>query len=182
METMQNYAVVLKLLRSMYDNDSWCGETHLQKASFFLKELTKVPINFDFILYKHGPYSFDLHDELSSMRADGLIERVYQQMPYGPTLRPTQAGEDIISRYPITLKKHGNKINFIASNLGNKGVGELEKLGTALYFLNKKPENTPIQEIALEMIKIKPHIEAPDAVEALNKVQELIQQADTLNN
>jgi hypothetical protein len=61
------------------------GETHMQKATFFLQELIKVPLGFEFLLYKHGPFSFDLRDELTFMRAQGFL-RLEPQYPYGPTL------------------------------------------------------------------------------------------------
>ena len=53
----------------------WSGETHLQKATYLACWLVDIPFDFDFILYKHGPFSFELRDELGSMRADRLLDR-----------------------------------------------------------------------------------------------------------
>jgi uncharacterized protein YwgA len=62
MKEAQNRAILVTLIKSLRSKGSWCGETHIQKAAFFLQQLTGVPIDFDFILYKHGPFSFDLRE------------------------------------------------------------------------------------------------------------------------
>ena len=53
---MQQDAVLLSLINEMKAEGSWCGETHNQKATYFLRELLGVPMNFEFILYEHGDY------------------------------------------------------------------------------------------------------------------------------
>ncbi len=58
-------------------------DPHPESASL-LHALTNVP--FDFVLCKHRPYSFELRDELDSMRADRLLERQPQTAPYGPRI------------------------------------------------------------------------------------------------
>ena len=73
MERIKNITILLQLIESLRKNGSWCGETHIQKAIYSLQQLKGVPLNFNFVLYKHGPFSFDLRDELTAMRADGLI-------------------------------------------------------------------------------------------------------------
>ena len=71
MNKEQERTVMLSLIRSLRENGSWCGETHIQKAAYFLKTVTAVPLKFEFILYKHGPFSFDLRDHLGNL-IDGL--------------------------------------------------------------------------------------------------------------
>jgi uncharacterized protein YwgA len=102
MKRMQRDAVLLSLIKEMKDKGSWCGETHIQKAAYFLQELLGVPMGFEFILYKHGPYSFDLSDEVTAMRADSLLE-YKTRVPYGPNLFPTKEGQEFLLRYPKTL-------------------------------------------------------------------------------
>src|SRR3982074_3089967 len=92
-------AILLSLIEHLKNLGSWCGETHVQKAAYFLQELMDVPLNFDFILYKYGPYSFGLSDELGAMRADSLI-RLFPNPPYGPSLAPGEATEQIKKRFP----------------------------------------------------------------------------------
>ena len=51
MKKLQRDAVLLSLINEMKARGSWCGETHIQKATYFLQELLGVPMNFEFILY-----------------------------------------------------------------------------------------------------------------------------------
>ena len=85
MESFQRASILLTLNEELRRAGSWAGETHMQKAAFFLQELMHVSMGFDFILYKHGPFSFDLRDELTFMRAQAFL-RLEPQYPYGPTL------------------------------------------------------------------------------------------------
>ena len=64
MTRLQRVAVLTKLTEKLHESGSWCGETHLQKAAYFLQELFNVLLVYEFILYKHGPFSFALRDEL----------------------------------------------------------------------------------------------------------------------
>ena len=84
MDRLRRAALLTRLIELLRKKGSWCGETHIQKSTFFVQNLMKVPLSFDFILYKHGPFSFDLRDELTGLRADGLI-RLEPQWPYGPS-------------------------------------------------------------------------------------------------
>ena len=68
MDRLQRASVLLALNEQLRAAGSWAGETHMQKATYFLQHLMGVPLAFDFILYKHGPFSFDLRDELTAMR------------------------------------------------------------------------------------------------------------------
>jgi len=73
MNRLKRDVVILSLIENLKKKGSWCGETHIQKATYFLQELFDFPLGFEFILYKHGPFSFDLSDKLTAMRADMLL-------------------------------------------------------------------------------------------------------------
>src|SRR5438477_2081289 len=88
MKQAQRAAVLALLNRKMLERGSWCGETHLQKAMYFLQDLLGVDAGFEFILYRHGPFSFELRDALASLQADGLLDLAIRQQGYGPTYVP----------------------------------------------------------------------------------------------
>jgi hypothetical protein len=158
---------------------SWCGETHLQKAAFFLQELLRVQLGYEFVLYKHGPYSFDLHDELMALRADELLELRPQPAPYGPSLVPTAASAEFRERYPRTLGTYGPGIEFVSRALASKGVAELERLATALYLTLEAPE-TAAELRARRINELKPHVSVEEAQAAVTQVDGIIQQANAL--
>lgn len=172
MKRLGKDAIILKLIDSMHEKESWCGETHLQKAVYFLEELTNVPLELNFILYKHGPFSFDLRDELTAMQADELLEVRPQLSPYGPKLFNTGLGKRIQDHFPKTLREYKNQIEFVAEHLGDKKVTELERLGTALY-VTKKHADDDAETRAKHISSLKPHISPPEAIAAVKDVDQM---------
>lgn len=166
MKRLQRDAILVNLIESLREEGGWCGETHIQKSIYFLQELLAVPLDFDFILYKHGPYSFDLSSELLLMRADGIL-RVVPQMPYGPTLVPDRTAEVLKRIYPKTLEKYSSHIALVAKRLGRKNVAELERLSTALYISSEKSVGAASARTrAKRMVHLKPHVPLEKALEA----------------
>ena len=74
MKRLQQAAILVSLIEALEKKDSWCGETNVQKATYFLQELFGVPLGFKFILYKYGPYSFDLSEKLTYLCADSILD------------------------------------------------------------------------------------------------------------
>lgn len=171
MKRLERTALILSLMKALKCKGSWCGETHIQKATFFLQGLLNVPLGYDFILYKHGPYSFDLSEDLTAMRADGLVNVVAQPYPYGPTMVSKES--PAIRQYDDFISQYDSQINLVADNLGNKGVSELERLATALFVtLEKKTANG--MERAHKVHELKPHVSVDQALEAVKEVDFLI--------
>lgn len=86
-----------------------------------------------FVFYRYGPFSRDLRAELTGIRADGFLEHVIQPAPYGPGLLATDAArQQLQQRWPKMLARYGTHLDFVADELGALGVGDLERLATAL--------------------------------------------------
>jgi len=173
MNRLQRAAILSTLAEELLEIGSWCGETHLQKATFFLQHMLKVPTEWDFVLYRYGPFSFELRDELTAMRADQLLELIPMQ-PYGPRLLPTGQSKTLRQRFSKTLRDYGKQIAFVAQELGTKGVTELEGLATALFVceFERKLRNTK-QRVG-RLRELKPHISKDDAKAYINRVDELL--------
>lgn len=174
MKRMARVAVLLSLVEELKKNGSWCGETHIQKTTYFLQRMLEDDLGHDFILYKHGPYSFDLSEELGRLRADNLV-KVVPQKPYGPRMLPGRAWTDLKETFPKTINRYAKKVSFLGHWLGNKGVAELEKLATALYVT--KELNIEGGQRAEKIHELKPHVSLEEARAALN---ELDMQMDTV--
>ncbi len=170
----QRAAILFELIESLRAHGSWCGETHLQKAAYFLEELYGIPLQFGFILYKHGPFSFELRDELTELRADGLLV-LQPQPPYGPRLDTTQFGKSIKERFPKTLDRYRLYIDRIAEKFGGKGVSELECLATALYVTKTLMLTGSVDSRATELRGIKPHIVLSEAQTALREIDTMLE-------
>jgi uncharacterized protein YwgA len=172
MNRVQRAAIVTRLARKMREKGSWCGETHLQKALYLAQELLAVPTGFDFILYKHGPFSFDLRDELTALRADRLLKVEPQQRPFGPRLATTKRSAEIESLLPKTMGALEKRLDFIADKLQGKGVADLERLATALYVIKQYDSCTTIGDRAAKLNELKPHVSLSDAQSALEQISE----------
>jgi len=180
MDELRKAAVLTELADRMREGGRWCAETQLQKAVYFLQELFDVPTEFSFILYKHGLFSFGLRDELTSLRADGLLQLRPRPTPYGPTLVATDQSEVLRGSFPKTLSTYRDQISFIAKHLGPRTAPELERLSTALYVIRKAPRGKSVEELAQELTELKPHVSPVEAEKAVKEAQEIIQQAESL--
>jgi hypothetical protein len=163
----------------MLRTGSWCGETHIQKATLLLQDMMGVDSSFEFILYRHGPFSFDLRYELSSMQADNLLELTIRREGYGPTYAPTRFSEIYLERFPKTTSRYIEQVRFVAGELGDKGVADLEKLATA-FFIFDREGIVPIGERAERLVDLKPHISLPDARSACEQVDRMVDRASPL--
>jgi len=173
MTRAQRVALLTLLNRELQRRGSWCGETHIQKATFFLQELLGVDAGFEFILYRHGPFSFDLRDELASMQADGLLELAARYPGYGPSYYPTQFSETFLERFPKTTARYLSQIQFVADELGSKGVAELERLATSLFLAQSEGIWDPHKR-ARRLVDLKPHVSLLDARSATAEVDRII--------
>jgi uncharacterized protein YwgA len=171
MNRAQRQVVLLSLIQQLRDNGSWCGETHIQKSAYFLQELLRVPLDLNVIFYKHGPYSFDLSDEITALRADGLLS-VQSREPYGPSLLPTESANKLLVHFSRGMDAYGPKVRFVAERLGPKKVAELERLATALYVRLQAPSASST-DMAAEIHRLKPHVSPDEGLEALRTVEQM---------
>lgn len=181
MNTPERIVLVAALAEQLRKRGSWCGETHLQKSLFLLQEMLKVPLEFEFVLYKHGPYSFDLRDHLTMMRADGYLDVEPQPFPYGPRLSPSNISSELRKRFPQTEQRYSKQIEFVASAVGTSGVAELERLATALYVTAKHsgPKGSDGREKDLRALK--PHVSLEEARGAVRRIDELIVSSELMS-
>jgi hypothetical protein len=168
MTESQREVLVLDFVRRLKAAGSWCGETHIQKSTFFLQEFMAVPLGFNYIFYKHGPFSFDLNDQLTALRGYGLVE-LRSHEPYGPHLHASGAGERYLKLFSRTIRDYQPAMDFVVCKLASKNVAELEKLSTALYVRLEGPDED-VAVHARRIHELKPHVSVPEALAALREV------------
>jgi uncharacterized protein YwgA len=176
MDRLKRAAIVTHLITKLREEESWCGETHVQKAVYLLQDLLQVPTEYPFILYKHGPYSFDLSDELTSFRGDELLELQPQAPPYGPRYAVTALGRKLRASYPKTLRQYEEPIKKVSGAIGSQTIGELERLATALYVTKRlKSQHSGTSRSRAECLnRLKPHVSIQAATEAVEQIDALI--------
>jgi hypothetical protein len=182
MNRLQRAALLTALVDRLNQQGSWSGETHLQKGTYFLQHLLGVPTGFAFILYKFGPFSFGLRDELTAMQADGLVELRVRHPSYGPSLIPSEASQAFRECYSVTLMRYDKQLSFVCGTLGQKGVTELERLATALFVTRELGEAADADVRAARLHELKPHVSLSDALFAVQKLDEISASAETLGS
>jgi uncharacterized protein YwgA len=178
MDRLPRAALISRLVQELIDHGSWTGETHVQKAAYLLQSMLAVPLGYQFVLYRYGPFSFDLRDELTAMRGDDIIQLVPKEPPYGPQYCVTKQAGYIQSLFPKTLSKSEDKIQYIASKLGASGVASLERLATAFYVISKLPDASTDEQTD-ELVRLKPHISPAEALKALHDIEAIQAEAKT---
>ncbi len=172
----EQHCLIAAMVERMRESDGWAGETHIQKGLYFWKTLCGVPFSYSFILYKHGPYSFDLHNDMGRMIADRIL-KLEPRYPYGPSFLPGQLATILTKRCEETLKRHRGSMAFIVKSIGNLDVRTLERYATALYVI-KGHLGINDTELGRMITKLKPHISSEQASEALRAVRTLVDEAN----
>ena len=178
MDRFEHSAILTTLIDKMRDVGSWCGETHIQKGTYFLQELFEVPLEFNFRLYKHGPFSFDLRDTLRTMRSDHFIDIDIQPYPYGPRIISTDLARIFRRQYDELIHAYRPRIDLVAERISDSKVADLERYATALYVTQHGI--TSDEERARDINRLKPHVPVPDAMEAVRFVDDLSARAQKL--
>lgn len=165
---------LLLMLVEMQAAGSWCGETHLQKCTYLLRELEGVKaLPFEFIMYKHGPYSFDLHDAISDLESSYFIIREATP-PYGSHIRITPLGEKYIQQGHNAELVDRETLSAIAARFSSLSVADLEKYSTAAYVFAEMP-NASVETQVQRLIELKPHVNKNEAQESLLQILSYVQ-------
>lgn len=102
------------------------GKTAIMKCAYFLQELKKVPLDYNFEIYTYGPYSSEVMEELDYARQTGLLDVRFITYSSG------MHGYQISSLQDITTP-FDKQIDEVVQVFGAKTAKELELLSTILF-------------------------------------------------
>jgi len=182
MDTLNRYACVLSVIKSLQKTTEKVNETKIQKTMFFIEEIFPEIDVYEFIMYKYGPFSFDLRDDLGHMVAKKFL-RTIDREPYGTQISEDDLSKQLEMQYSENYLKIKPYSDFIAEKIGGKGIHDLEAIGTALFIIQIKDKE--IQNITLQnKIKLfdifKPHIDEKIAIDAIEEVKTILEEAEKL--
>ena len=169
MGTTVNVAILADLVSQLRMVGNWCGETHVQKTVYLLQTACQMPMGYSFVLYKHGPYSFDLKLEIDRLLGRRLLKQEPSPPPYGPRLKNTTLMSKHVARHREAIGHHSNDIARMVQFVGRRGVAELERLSTALYVTARHDQGS-VEARAKRINKLKPHVSVELATKALNEL------------
>lgn len=167
MRDLQRSAIVAMLVKECRARNSSCGESMVQESIFFLQKLLNVPLEFDFQLYIYGPFSLELQRHLLSMMADDMI--TVRSLDYGSTFEPGEQVAYLEKHTANTITEHYDAVDFVITHLAGRGVKQLERLATALYF-TVTSDDVSVEDRAAKTREVKPHISDDEARKAVEEV------------
>lgn len=123
---MDKQKIINTVVKILMDNNFKSQKIHVQKfISFLSYRVENIPFHFE--IYKYGPFSSDLSDELNSMVLWGDILYENQQYKY---IQKTPVLDDY--RY----KEYEKEIKKYADIIHNLSFDNMEIYGTLFYILN----------------------------------------------
>ena len=164
------------LVKDMRDKGSWAGETHVQKCSLFLQQMLGVQMGYSFVLHLHGPYSFQLSEELAQMQAIRVL-RTEPRPGYGASFNLGKWGKNAIAAFRDGEQEREQErldaaIAFVAENVSRRNTRALERISTAFFLTGKYPKKSA-SEIAELINRLKPHISVKASLDAIDEVKGL---------
>lgn len=162
--------LVGRVVEILDEMQSWCGETHIQKTAYVAKVVEHVPFESQFILYKHGPYSFEMNSVLNYMRSQNIL-LVTPQGNYGSSYKLNDGIWAAVSRSAkVRFEAFDAPLRFVCNQFANKKVVELERIATAIYVrLNFK--DLDLQKQVRKLNELKPHIDISEAQLAFSEAR-----------
>jgi hypothetical protein len=131
------------------------------------------PLGWRFVLYKYGPFSFDLREELGELRAEDFLRLEPPPSGYGPPLEVDQRGRKVMEQFNDTTDEHEGAVADVVEFVGTRGVSGLERLATAVYLVLHK-ETREDEDLARELCDIKAHVSEAGAREAVARGREFL--------
>ena len=149
----EKHALILRAVEELNRVHSWTGKTHVNKVLFLASLKAEMP--FDYILYKHGPFSFDVDDELSEMQSYKGVTAVGVGQ-YGSRFEPGPSGE-FVKNFAEIIPERMAAIQAAADLAGNRDVTGLEALATSAWVIKKEGQDEKDQ-VARRVSQLKPHL------------------------
>jgi hypothetical protein len=168
------HALILAVVEGLKRQGSWTGKTHVQKALFLLDASGVLEVPFPFVLYKHGPYSFDAEEELEQMRCYAALDCQTVE-GYGVVLSPGDNAPLVRRLCPLPAAVQ-EAVDFICRSVGRKKVAELEPLATAAWIRTQEKVVEP-GAVVERLRQLKPHVGVREAEEADGEARRIFEAA-----
>lgn len=168
---LQKHRLILAVVEALNAVDSWTGKTHIQKAMALLLARARIEMPFTFVLYKHGPFSFDLRDEIGFMKSYlGLSSQ--SVLGFGEKIQPGE-NQGFIKESAQLSDAALEEIKAVCEFVNGRPAAELEKLATAAWIRSQENiEET--EQVAQRLHQLKPHISLPEARAACTEVARIL--------
>jgi hypothetical protein len=160
----RKHAVILAMIESLASHGCRTGKVHVIKGLGLGSLAGFLDIPFEFFLYKHGPYSTDIEQNLEEMVSyDGIrIEPAFDG--WGVILKPSENAA-FIKKQAALPPAQMEGIQRGSRFLKGKNATQLERLATAMW-IRKRLGIEESDDVAAKLHELKPHVTVQDAREA----------------
>jgi len=145
------------------------------KYLFFLQQVYRVPLNYDFKIYTYGPYSSEVMEDLDFAKCQNIISM--EAVPFSGHIGYEICAADYAPG--DFTEAYQNEIGEMLSLFGKKTAKELELLATIVYLYHNYKMNhwdCDRETIAKVVHEIKPHFN----LETVQAEYDNLQQNDVL--
>jgi len=165
----KQHAIILAVIEALHRHNSWTGKTHVQKTISLLHDKGLMAVPFHFVLYRHGPYSFELEADLEQMKSYGALDIEPNNRGYGVVLRPGANAGFLHEREGFSSEET-KAIEDVCGFVGDSNIRVLERLATASWI--RRQEMIAERELVVKRLNsLKPHVSPAEAEEADARVE-----------
>jgi uncharacterized protein YwgA len=161
--------LVLEMIAQSNHVGGWCGDSYIQKVSYIAKAVLNMPLSVPFVLYKRGPYSFELKSLLLEMRASRLVMLV-PDGHYGPSF--VIIDNILTQRLRTNVSQYSASVARLVKDLSRKSIADLEAFSTAIMFWGSQ-QNNPDKYVD-ELNRLLPSLSRSDAAATVEEAHEFL--------
>jgi len=145
------------------------GKTGMMKAMYFLQQIYKVPLGYDFNIYNYGPYDEDVLVTLDCAEKGGFINIQSTFYENGVT------GYEISAKTDVPLApEYSEHIDKISKNFNKYTAKQWELTSTIVYLYVAYNENDwNFDELDDNVQRIKPHFDIETIKAERNRLENL---------
>lgn len=157
MKKIDKFKYLIYLANKLDFKNNRSGETAIQKLIFLLINKYKIPLDYNYILYNYGPWSFKLMEDLRILENGEFLKKQSDMSGYGYNYIPNKEIDFVTSNIvkDSDKGKFYKKIDEIVNKYGNVPAKNLALLTTFIYICKKNPSYKKNQAIK-EVKRIKP--------------------------
>jgi uncharacterized protein YwgA len=149
------------------------GKVQLQKTIYFLQEVFRVPMGYDYVMHYYGPYSFDLDDMLSGMQGKGVLSINYVLYPAGYVGYDISLGKNAASSLKLP-NEYTDKIDQVVDIFKPMDAQTIELWATIHFvrsILAEKERDFGKKAVVKEVGLLKPKFGEQDIEKAYEEMQ-----------
>lgn len=162
-----------EIIQYLVDKSHGLGKVQLQKTIYFLQEVFRVPMGYDYVMHYYGPYSFDLDNTLSEMQGKGILSIDYVLYPAGYVGYDISLGKNAegILKLPNEYRDKADQVVNIFRAMDAQTVELWATIHFVRSILYEKERDSNKETVAKEVKKLKPKFSEQDIEQAYEEMQ-----------